>query len=88
MLFMVIEHFHAGAVSRIHERFSTQGRLLPEGVKYVASWIDPERLRCFQVMEAPDVDRLAEWTAHWADLVEFEVIPVQTSQQFWSTTPR
>jgi hypothetical protein len=87
MLFMVIEQFHPGAVPRIHERFSTKGRLLPEGVEYLGSWIDPQRLRCFQVMDAPDAERLAEWTRRWADLVDFEIVPVVTSPQFWTTTP-
>lgn len=87
MLFMVIEHFHAGATSRIRERFTTQGRLLPDGVAYLVSWIDPQRHRCFQVMDAPDAERLAEWTGRWADLIDFEVVPVQTSQEFWTTIP-
>ena len=34
-----------------------------------------------QIMECDDASLLAEWMAHWEDLVEFEVIPVVTSEQ-------
>jgi hypothetical protein len=57
---------------------------LPNEVSYVASWIDAARLRCYQVMEAPDASSLHEWTARWQDLVGFEVVPVVTSQGFWA----
>lgn len=84
MLFMVIEQFRPETLAGVRDRFSTRGRLLPDDVAYVASWIDASRLRCFQVMEAPDADRLQEWTARWSDLVGFEIVPVVTSQDFWA----
>jgi hypothetical protein len=84
MLFMVIEHFKPNALRQIGERFQTHGRLLPPDVIYHASWIDAAGERCFQVMEAPDAATLDTWISHWDDLAEFEVIPVQTSDDFWA----
>jgi hypothetical protein len=83
MLFMVIEHFRNGDALPIRERFLGQGRLLPEGVVYHVSWIDPERARCFQVMEAENVESLRTWIEGWSDLIEFEIVPVLTSQEYW-----
>jgi len=84
MLLMVIERFKNGDAAPIGERFRRDGRMLPEGVIYHASWVDPAGARCFQLMEAPHADSLAPWINHWNDLVEFEVIPVLTSADFWS----
>jgi hypothetical protein len=83
MLFMVIEHFKD--VTAIGERFRVKGRMLPEGVTYQASWIDASRERCFQLMESPDEKSLRPWLEAWSDLVEFEIVPVITSAEFWST---
>lgn len=58
--------------------------MLPNGILYHASWIDPARKRCYQLMEAPDEKSLAPWISRWQDLVEFEVIPVVTSADFWA----
>ena len=52
---------------------------------YHASWIDSPNFRCFQIMEAPDRESLEPWIAAWNDLVDFEVVPVQTSAEFWAT---
>jgi hypothetical protein len=84
MLLMVIERFKNGDAGPIGERFRRDGRMLPEGVVYHASWVDPAAARCFQLMEAPDAESLAGWTRRWDDLVEFEVVPVLTSADFWS----
>jgi len=81
---MVIEHFKEGNTRSIGERFRHSGRMLPEGVVYHASWVDSGGARCFQVMEAPDHDLLRVWTSRWHDLVDFEIIPVLTSGDFWS----
>jgi hypothetical protein len=80
---MVIEKFKQGATQAVHERFDKQGRMMPEGVVYVSSWIDPDRSRCFQVMESPDRELLQKWIDAWSDLVDFEVIPVLTSADYW-----
>ena len=81
MLFMVIEHFRPGRAPDVYRRFRDRGRLAPAGLTYVSSWVDTEYHRCFQVMEAPSEVALAEWTRNWADLVEFEIVPVLTSEQ-------
>jgi hypothetical protein len=79
MLYMVVEHFRNGDALPVYRRFRDQGRMAPEGLRYVASWVAEDFRRCFQLMECEDPAFLAQWTAHWEDLVEFEVIPVVTS---------
>ena len=81
---MVIEHFKNGDPKPVGERFRQRGRMLPEGVAYLASWIDSPNSRCFQIMEEPDRESLNPWIAAWNDLVDFEVILVQTSAEFWA----
>ena len=81
MIFMVIEHYRPGKAPEVYRRFRDRGRLAPEGVHYITSWVDFEFRRCFQVMEAADEEMLKEWTDNWNDLVEFEIVPVRTSEQ-------
>ena len=81
MLFMVIENFHPGKAPEVYRRFRDRGRMAPEGVRYVSSWVDLEFRRCFQLMEAADEAMLKEWTSNWSDLVEFEIVQVRTSEQ-------
>jgi hypothetical protein len=83
MLFMVIERFKPGCHALIGERFKQQGRMLPEGVTYHASWLEPSGARCFQIMEAANPELLQIWVSHWNDFVDFEIIPVQTSAEYW-----
>ena len=85
MLFMVIEKFAEGNLPRIGQRFHARGRMLPEGVSYQSSWMEESGRRCFQIMEAANRERLGEWIACWNDLVEFEIVPVMTSTEFWKT---
>jgi hypothetical protein len=79
MLYMIIEHFRPGQASAIYRRFRERGRMAPEGLQYVASWVDLEFQRCFQVMETDSEGQLNEWMANWDDLIDFEVVPVRTS---------
>jgi hypothetical protein len=79
MLYMVIEHFHDGAAPEVYKRFREQGRMMPDGLNYVASWIEPDFKRCFQVMECEDRSLFDEWMSKWNDLMEFEVVPVLAS---------
>jgi len=79
MFFMVIEHFKGRDPAPVYARFKKRGRMMPAGVKYHGSWIEPNFARCFQVMECDDVALLMEWIAQWRDLAEFEVIPVVPS---------
>ena len=87
MLFMVIERFKDGDSGPIGKRFKLRGRMLPEGVTYEASWIDSTGARCFQLMEARHAELLNAWTRSWDDLVEFEIVPVVTSADFWAKQP-
>lgn len=84
MLFMVIERFKDGSLKLIGERFKRQGRMLPEGVVYHASWVDAAGSRCFQVMEAAHREAVEVWASRWQDLVDFEVVPVLASTDFWA----
>jgi len=84
MLFVVIERFRPGRLEAIGERFARDGRMLPEGLVYHASWVDTAGSCCFQIMEAPSADLVGIWTSRWADLIEFEIIPVLTSSEFWN----
>jgi hypothetical protein len=81
MLYMVIEHFRPGMAPDIYRRFRDRGRMAPEGIRYLASWVDLEFQRCFQVMETNDEALLDQWISHWRDLADFEVVPVRTSEQ-------
>lgn len=78
---MVIEHFRDGDPRPVYRRFREQGRLAPEGLAYVSSWVTTDLARCYQVMECDDRALLDAWIARWSDLVEFEVIEVITSQE-------
>jgi len=84
MLFMVIERFKNGDAKPVGERFRRSGRMLPEGVAYHASWVDSSGSVCFQIMEAPRHEALNPWIERWSDLVDFEIVPVQTSSEFWA----
>ena len=81
MLYMVIENFRDGQAAPVYARFREQGRLAPEGLRYVSSWVDVSLRRCFQVLECDDPALLAVWVAAWSDLVDFEVVPVLTSAE-------
>jgi len=81
MLFMVIEHFREGDAVPVYARFRERGRLAPEGLTYVNSWVTADLTRCYQVMACDDRALLDEWLARWSDLVDFEVVPVVTSAE-------
>lgn len=80
-LYMIIEHFRNNDAVPVYRRFRAQGRLAPDGVAYVSSWVDEAMHRCYQVMETHDRALLDQWIANWSDLVEFEVHPVITSAE-------
>lgn len=79
MLYMVIERFNEGAPPKIYRRFSEKGRMMPDGLKYISSWIDHDFKVCYQVMETEDRALLDSWMTNWNDLMEFEAVPVRTS---------
>ncbi len=79
MLFMILERYRDGDPVPVYRRFREHGRLAPDGLRYVSSWVTHDLGVCFQVMECDDRALIDEWTARWSDLVDFEVIPVMTS---------
>lgn len=79
MLFMVIERFKGANPKPVYERFAKTGRMLPDDVEYLSSWIAEDGSACYQVMQAESRDALENWMVRWEDLVDFEVIPVITS---------
>lgn len=81
MLYMVIERFKPGAAVAVYRRAKEQGRLLPEGLEYVNSWIDRDFSTCFQLMQTEREELFAQWFSRWQDLVDFELVPVQTSAE-------
>ena len=76
---MVVEHFRGGDARPVYRRFRDQGRMAPEGLRYVSSWVTEDLRHCYQVMECEDPQLLERWMARWRDLVDFEVVPVMTS---------
>lgn len=87
MLFMVIEHFRGGDARPVYHRFRDRGRLAPDGLTYVNSWVTDDLTRCYQVMSCEDRALLDDWIAAWSDLVDFEVIPVITSPEASARVP-
>ena len=79
MLYMIIERFHPGKEKIIYQRFEEKGRMLPEGISYINSWINEEVTICYQVMESDSEENLQQWINNWKDLADFEIIPVISS---------
>jgi hypothetical protein len=81
MLFMIVETFRNGDPLPVYRRFRDRGRLAPDGLRYVSSWVDEKLERCFQLMETDDERLLHEWAANWSDLADFEIVRVMTSAE-------
>ena len=81
MHYLVIEHFRDGDAGPVYERFRARGRLAPDGLSYVTSWVTDDLTRCYQVMACDDPVLLERWMAAWSDLVDFEVHPVISSAE-------
>ena len=80
-LYMVIENFKNGDAAPVYRRFRDRGRLAPEGLSYISSWVNDQLDRCYQLMETEDRALLDRWIANWSDLVDFEVHAVITSKE-------
>jgi Protein of unknown function (DUF3303) len=87
VLFHVTERYHGGDPGPVYRRFRQNGRMSPEGVEYVASWVTDDLSTCFQVMEAESREVLDLWIERWADLVDFEVVSVITSDEANARVP-
>jgi hypothetical protein len=78
---MVIEHFKEGAAPEIYRRFREKGRMMPDGLDYVSSWIDHNFKVCWQIMQTEDAALFPRWIENWNDLMEFEIVPVRASAE-------
>jgi hypothetical protein len=85
MLFMIVEHFRGGDPVPVYRRFRERGRMMPEGLRYVSSWVTTDLQRCYQLMECDDAALLEPWIASWRDLADFRVEPVITSAEAAAT---
>jgi hypothetical protein len=81
MLWMIVERFCNGDPLPVYRRFRERGRMAPEGLRYVASWVTDDFTTCYQVMECDDRALLDAWMANWRDVTDFDVIAVMTSAQ-------
>ncbi len=81
MLFMVIEKFKNHSARQVYRRAQEKGRMLPEGLHYVDSWVASNFNYCFQLMETENPRLFDNWIVQWEDLVDFEVIPVVSSDE-------
>jgi hypothetical protein len=76
VIFMVVETFRNQDAKAIYRRLRENGRMMPDGLKFVNSWVAADLGRCFQLMEADDITLLQRWIAGWSDLMAFEIVPV------------
>ena len=74
MLFMVIERFKNRDAKAVYSRFKEKGRMMPDGLTYVGSWVEYNFDRCFQLMECDDPRLFQQWLVHWEDLGDFEIV--------------
>jgi Protein of unknown function (DUF3303) len=82
MLFMVIERFADNDMVPVYRRLRERGRMLPDGLEYVDSWVEPTFARCFQLMRCDDPRLFQEWVLGWRGSgVTFEIVPVVPSTQ-------
>ena len=81
MLYMIIERFHERKLRSVYERLDEKGRMMPDGLTYVNSWVTEDLSICYQVIESITPEKVHEWTSHWNDLVDFEIIPVISSAE-------
>jgi Protein of unknown function (DUF3303) len=80
-MYMVIERFRGGDPVPVYRRFRDQGRLAPEGLSYISSWVDTNLECCYQLMETDNRRLLDDWIARWSDIVDFEVHPLISSAE-------
>jgi hypothetical protein len=81
MLYMIVEHFKNDDPIPVYRRFRDRGRLAPDGLQYISSWVDEKLAHCFQIMETADRNLLDQWITNWSDIVEFNVFPVISSKE-------
>ncbi len=79
MLYMVVEQFRYQNSRQVYRRVQEKGRMLPDGLHYVDSWVSSDFDRCFQLMKTEDPELFRIWIKKWEDLVDLEVIQVLPS---------
>lgn len=82
MRYMVIETFRPDGRALVYERFREKGRMLPDGLRYLDSWLEKDGDRCFQLMETDEPELLETWTAAWSDLVSFEIVELEEPRRY------
>jgi hypothetical protein len=78
---MIIENFKKSGAKAVYRRYEKNGRMMPEGLNYINSWVEMNFDKCYQVVECDDKTKLQKWISKWQDLVDFEIIPVMTSNE-------
>ncbi|MGH7391151.1 MAG: DUF3303 domain-containing protein [Candidatus Rokuibacteriota bacterium] len=81
MLFMVVETFRDQDAKAVYRRFRDRGRMMPDGLTFVSSWVAADLGRCFQLMECDDVTLLQRWVTQWSELIHFEIVPVASGKE-------
>lgn len=81
MKYMIIENYKNGGYKDVYQRFFENGRMAPQGLTYIESWVDEDLKKCFQIMECDNISLLHDWIANWNDIVDFEIIPVISSKE-------
>ena len=79
MLYMVIEKYKDKEV--VYKRFHEKGRMMPDGVRYVNSWVSEDGNTCYQINESDSLELLHKWAESWEDVTDFEFIPVISSKE-------
>lgn len=79
--YLIIEHFKRETVKALYKRFDENGRMLPQGVYYIDSWIDENVEKCYQLMKSESLEALKIWISYWDDLADFEIIPIISSNE-------
>jgi len=79
MHYMVIERFKDAPA--IYQRLEQKGRMMPEGLNYVSSWIDHDFKICWQLMKTENFALFDRWIDNWKDLMDFEIVPVRSSAE-------
>ncbi|TMI72263.1 MAG: DUF3303 domain-containing protein [Bacteroidetes bacterium] len=81
MQYMIVERFYPSKVKAMYQRFAEKGRMMPDGVSFINSWINESITVCYQLMEAESLEKLQAWIDNWKEFADFEVIPVISSAE-------
>ena len=74
--YMVVEKFKPNCFEQNNKRWNEKGRMLPNGLYYLNSWVNKKENICFQLMETNDPQLFNEWIDNWKDYTDFEVFPI------------